>query len=1045
MHRRPWTARAAVLLTAAALIAVAPISASAAPSVGSPPEDRLARSLTLITGDRVTVSGGRITVTPRPGVQVAQFDAAGHRYVVPSDALDLLQEDLLDQRLFDVTTLLDGNFDRRAELPLIVSDAARAAGLAATRALPAVDGLAGEVAVDELAARWATIKKTTGKIWLDGVRKPALDTSVGLTGAPAAWQQGFDGSGVTVAVLDSGVDDTHPDLAGRVAARKNFVPEWEGDADVNGHGTHVASIVGGSGAGSDGRYRGMAPGAALLDGKVCFDWFGQGACPESAILAGMQWAAEQGADVVNMSLGSPDSPGVDPLEAAVDELTAAYDTLFVIAAGNDGLPQSVGSPATADAALAVGAVTKEKVVDGYSSQGPRLGDYAVKPEITAPGSDITAARNGGGYVAHSGTSMAAPHVAGAAALLAQAQPSLGAAQLKSALVGSARPQDGFDEFAQGAGLVDVPHALSAPVSALPATVSFGFRAYPHDAGDVVTRTLTYRNTSAAPVTVELAVTGNAPAGLLTLTASTVTVPAQSAATVDMVVDTRQGGSSYGAFSGRVVATGDGVSVQTPFSVMREEPSADISLTAFDRSGAAPEGIMTMVASASSLMVHFGFAAQETIRVPLGEYFVAAMIPSPDGTSTSIVHPNLAVADDTAVALDARLAKKVDITVPARDAEPVVAAVQTRYEGTGQAVSATAYGADPATLFTADLSRTALPGLITHAGALFAGKSGTYQLGWSWTGRYGTGVTRHVRSRDLTTVPAGYALNTPGAVVRRANYPVIAGFPYPAGAELPELSLPARRAEHYAGNLTWESTVTEVLDGVRLAEFNGRAGVSERWNGSVLGVPLTPYFPEYPTVERRDDELLLRLTGYADSAGHLGYVDAAVEDYQVRLYRDGELVESREGPYQGIPLAPEKHRYRLDYTVSPAASRVSATMHTVWEFDSAPVATATALPLTAVGFAPRLDLGNTARVRDSVAIPLTFTQQAGAGAPQRVRVEASYNDGTTWSAAPVARIGSRWTAVVHHPSKPGFVSLRATVVNEAGSTVTQTVIRAYEIR
>ena len=129
MHRRPRTARAAVLLTAAALIAVAPTPASAAPAVDSPSQGQPARSLTLITGDRVTVSGDRIVVTPRPGVQVAQFDAAGHRYAVPSDALDLLGEDRLDQRLFDITTLLAGNYDRRGELPLIVADASRAAGL----------------------------------------------------------------------------------------------------------------------------------------------------------------------------------------------------------------------------------------------------------------------------------------------------------------------------------------------------------------------------------------------------------------------------------------------------------------------------------------------------------------------------------------------------------------------------------------------------------------------------------------------------------------------------------------------------------------------------------------------------------------------------------------------------------------------------------------------------------------------------------------------------------------------------------------------------
>ncbi|WP_436757695.1 S8 family serine peptidase [Streptosporangium sp. V21-05] len=190
------------------------------------------------------------------------------------------------------------------------------------------------------------------------------------TGAPAAWARGLDGTGVKVAVLDSGIDDTHPDLAGKIAGRSNFVPDYEGDDDLNGHGTHVASTLAGTGAATGGRYRGVAPGATLLDGKVCFDYGGDGLCPESSILEGMQWAVASGAKVVNLSLGAPDAPGVDPLEAAVDGLTDRYDALFAVAAGNRGLARTIGSPASADAALAVGAVTKTGEVDSYVQQGP---------------------------------------------------------------------------------------------------------------------------------------------------------------------------------------------------------------------------------------------------------------------------------------------------------------------------------------------------------------------------------------------------------------------------------------------------------------------------------------------------------------------------------------------------------------------------------------------------------------------------------------------------------------------------------------------------
>ncbi|GAB3858608.1 hypothetical protein GCM10029963_58560 [Micromonospora andamanensis] len=215
-----------------------------------------------------------------------------------------------------------------------------------------------------------------------------MEHSVPQIGAPAAHQAGFTGQGVRVAVLDTGVDAAHPDLTGRVAESRNFTEETN-PGDIVGHGTHVASIIAGSGAASDGRNRGVAPDATVLSGKVCEEY----GCTESAILAGMQWAAtEVEADVVNLSLGGADTPEVDPLEEAVNTLTEQTGALFVISAGNAGRAGTVGSPASADAALAVGAVDRDDQLADFSSQGPRVGDDALKPEITAPGVDIVAAR-----------------------------------------------------------------------------------------------------------------------------------------------------------------------------------------------------------------------------------------------------------------------------------------------------------------------------------------------------------------------------------------------------------------------------------------------------------------------------------------------------------------------------------------------------------------------------------------------------------------------------------------------------------------------------
>lgn len=160
------------------------------------------------------------------------------------------------------------------------------------------------------------------------------------------------------------------------------------------------------------------------------------------------------------------------------------------------VPQ-IGAPASTDAALAVGAVDKTDAMADFSSRGPRLGDGAVKPDLVAPGVAVTAARAGGGHVAMDGTSMAAPHVSGAAALLAEEHPNWTGQQLKAALIGSTTPVAGT-EYDQGAGRVDVARAITQTVTATPANLGLGVVAWPHT--DAVEKPLTYHNDGPADVT-----------------------------------------------------------------------------------------------------------------------------------------------------------------------------------------------------------------------------------------------------------------------------------------------------------------------------------------------------------------------------------------------------------------------------------------------------------------------------------------------------------------------------------------------------------------
>src|SRR5690606_1060310 len=334
-------------------------------------------------------------------------------------------------------------------------------------------------------------------------------------------------TGVTVAVLDSGVDAAHPDLVGKVVASESFVGGTV--ADGHGHGTHVASTIAGSGAASGGQYQGGAPGADLVVGQVCDDG---GGCPTSAVIAGMEWAAqEQGADIVSMSLGCgpPDclSDGTDPMSQAVNNLTAATGALFVIAAGNSGGPsRRVATPGVADAALTVGASAKRAEdwpIPIFTSLGPRI-DGVLKPDISAPGVNIVAARAAGtalcqgacmpgdgpvneSYTAASGTSMATPHVAGAAAILVQQHPDWTPERLKTTLMSTSLGLEiaGFrmSTYAQGAGRVDIARAVSQRLWTDTANISPGILEF-GDPAYVVP--VTYHNDSTSDLTLSLSAT-----------------------------------------------------------------------------------------------------------------------------------------------------------------------------------------------------------------------------------------------------------------------------------------------------------------------------------------------------------------------------------------------------------------------------------------------------------------------------------------------------------------------------------------------------------
>ena len=252
--------------------------------------------------------------------------------------------------------------------------------------------------------------------------------------ASAAWPK-TSGRGVKVGIIDTGVDYNHADLKANYAGGYNAVDTSKTPLDDNGHGTHVAGIVGAvlDGAG----VAGVAPQVSLYAVKVLT---AQGSGSYSAIIDGIQWAVSNNMNVVNMSLGAPQ--GSEAMRKAVEAAYKAGVTL-VMAAGNDSGP--VNYPAKYPQAIAVSASDSADKIASFSSRGPEIA-------VIAPGVAITSTYMGGGYKALSGTSMASPHVAGLAAL-AVASGARTPAEVRRALTG-ASVGIGLSAAEQGAGLVD---------------------------------------------------------------------------------------------------------------------------------------------------------------------------------------------------------------------------------------------------------------------------------------------------------------------------------------------------------------------------------------------------------------------------------------------------------------------------------------------------------------------------------------------------------------------------------------------------------------
>jgi subtilisin family serine protease len=261
----------------------------------------------------------------------------------------------------------------------------------------------------------------------DGVCHISLSTSVPLINADDVWGLGYDGTGISICIIDTGIDPNHCDFpSGKIIAWADYVGSGSSPYDDHGHGTHCSSIA----AGADSPY-GVAPGASLMGAKVCTSG---GSCSDSAIINGIDFGVAQGADVESLSLGGPGGDGTSAI-AQECNWAVSQGVVVVVAAGNDGSACcTIGTPGDATNVITVAASDKSDGLASFSSRGPTTDDR-IKPDITAPGVSIYAANDGTSCsdVGMSGTSMATPHIAGVAALMLDARGTATPLQVKNCM------------------------------------------------------------------------------------------------------------------------------------------------------------------------------------------------------------------------------------------------------------------------------------------------------------------------------------------------------------------------------------------------------------------------------------------------------------------------------------------------------------------------------------------------------------------------------------------------------------------------------------
>ncbi len=1112
-------------------------------------------TVTLITGDVVGVTTVRgrppmVTVTPGPGHRGAIFtkfvDSQGDIEVLPASVAPLIGR-VLDPALFNVTTLIQNGDDNahRSSLPLIIEghpdglsalpSIVRGPSLTSIGAVGAAEPRRAAAKVGRaLAAMARTVARSgrvtpratggIGYVWLDRtiratgampfrslaqLSKAVLDHNLVQIGAPVAWKAGDTGAGVKVAVLDTGVDGAFPDLRGQIAAERNFTSSKRNAVnDKLGHGTFVASLIAGTGRAAHGARKGVAFGSKLVIGKVLND-FGEGL--ESWAIAGMQWAASR-ARVVSMSFATGPSPGYDPQARALNALSTSHHVLFVAAAGNAGpTDASVGSPAAAKAALAVGAVDGRNRLASFSSRGPLPVNFAIKPEVTAPGVDITGARAPGvnlgtpidpRYTVGSGTSFAAPEVAGAAAILTALHPDWSPAKIKADIVSTANPAAGGDFYAVGGGVVNIANEISDPVSASTAIADLGAAA---TGTKTVHTAVTWGNIGGRAATLKLSVklTGHfgqaVPARAYGLSASSVQVPANRTATVELTVRPGQLSGGPGLYEGQIVARDGKITIKTPVSFYLRPPTFAITLRASAIPGTNPGNFFSQAEivdiSEPDLFRALPVVGEDgthpvteaKLMVPAGRYWIMGVVDDEGATfdqmrQAIIGQPEIDVNRNRTIVFDG--AKAVPVTAK-------VAGLATTTDDLGVHTER-AFGREVDSLdefWYIDPKGPALTSSPLYLGLGGSAQTGTFHA-YLW-GRLSTDTAPYVAYDPYQAIdPSNPATDsytvTPAVAAKMAR--VTVRFYGLDGNTAPVED--SRYGLTSTGFLAVQN-VSFVPGGSVRTDYVG-TGPQIRWNDEAAP-PLTvkgqnfqgfwvtevPGFTSYapgsqhalswvkqpfapgpysatklsvsacapPPFARTRAYLQISVVAMQDLPDGYTCIEPLSANPVFHLFLDGREIKAVH-PRDGIfKLPPQEGTYRLTYSaVTAPILTVSTRTNTAWTFRSAaPAGSADVrVPVLVVRYDLPLNLDNHPDAKTA-----TFTVGRVPGTPRAkvlgFKLWTSVDGGKTWQAAAVTALSGgagRFAGTLPSVAAGVGVSLRVAASDAGGSKITQTIINAY---